>query len=235
MKKISVCMATYNGAKYISEQLDSILMQLGENDEVIVSDDGSSDDTIKIIKKYADPRIRLVYNTEKHGYTKNFENALKYACGDIIFLSDQDDIWLDNKVKLVVNCLNEYDFVIHDCKVTDSKLNVKYESFFEWMGVKKGFLNQFIRMRYLGCCMAFNKNLYEKILPFPPNDKLVEHDAWIGSVAEAYVKCKKMDIPLILYRRHSMNTSEAGEGKGYPLWNKICRRVYRLYYILKVR
>ena len=87
--KISVCMATYNGEKYIAEQIRSILPQLSEDDEVIVSDDGSSDATLDIVRSFNDPRIRIVQNELEHGYTKNFENALNHANGDIIFISDQ--------------------------------------------------------------------------------------------------------------------------------------------------
>lgn len=94
---ISVCMATYNGEKYIKEQIDSILKQLGSDDELVISDDGSSDGTIDIILGYHDPRIHL-YKGSFHSPAFNFENALKNATGDFIFLSDQDDIWYDNKV-----------------------------------------------------------------------------------------------------------------------------------------
>lgn len=232
MEKISVCMAVYNGEKFITEQIDSILCQIGTNDEIIISDDGCSDATIEIIRSYCDPRIKIVCNKGVHGYTKNFENALRYAKGDIIFLSDQDDVWMPNKVERVLDYLQRYDFVIHDCSVTDADLKVIHESFFEWMQVKSGFLSQMIRMRYLGCCMAFTRKVYERIMPFPPNAKYVEHDAWIASICEAFFRCGKLNEPLIFYRRHGLNTSDGGNGKGYPLWNKLCRRVYRLYYIL---
>ena len=88
---ISVCMATYNGEKYLREQVGSILTQLGENDELVVSDDGSTDSTIDILKSYNDPRIKIFINTGRHGVNSNFENALRHADGDYIFLSDQDD------------------------------------------------------------------------------------------------------------------------------------------------
>ena len=101
-------MATYNGGKYIKEQIDSILLQLKEEDELVISDDGSIDDTVQIIKSYSDPRIRLFFHlkpSDQNEWSKpalissNFENALRRAKGDFIFLSDQDDIWLPNKVE----------------------------------------------------------------------------------------------------------------------------------------
>lgn len=94
-------MTTYNGEKYISVQLDSILKQLSENDEVIISDDSSTDRTVDVIKNFKDKRIKLYEDNHFHSPIFNFENALEKASGDIIFLSDQDDVWLDNKVKIM--------------------------------------------------------------------------------------------------------------------------------------
>ena len=103
---ISVCIATYNGEKYIREQLDSILPQLGLDDEVIISDDSSTDNTLKIIEEYNDCRIKIFSNNKFYSPILNFENALKKAQGDFIFLSDQDDIWKSNKVEVVMKYLN---------------------------------------------------------------------------------------------------------------------------------
>src|SRR6266702_1070934 len=101
MQTISVCMATHNGARYIRQQLETILFQLGPDDEVVVSDDSSTDETIAIIKSFADQRIRLFENNTFYSSIFNFENALRRATGDIIVLSDQDDIWLDNKIATI--------------------------------------------------------------------------------------------------------------------------------------
>nr|AIA84980.1 Glycos_transf_2 [uncultured Leptotrichia sp.] len=94
---ISVCMATYNGSSFIKAQLESILFQLNTNDEVVISDDGSSDDTLSIIEAFNDPRIRLIEGPKIHSVAHNFEYAIRHSRGDIIFLSDQDDVWLNNK------------------------------------------------------------------------------------------------------------------------------------------
>ena len=102
---ISVCMATYNGEKYIELQLRSILPQLSEDDEVIVSDDASTDQTLDVVRRLNDNRIKIVHHETDHGYTRNFENALKYAKGDYIFLSDQDDEWLPEKVQVTLQAL----------------------------------------------------------------------------------------------------------------------------------
>ena len=112
---ISVCMATYNGETYIKEQIESIINQLSSSDELIISDDKSTDNTLKIINEFKDPRIKIYIHEKDHGFVKNFENALEKAKGDFIFLSDQDDIWLPNKVAATLKELEYYDFVVSDC------------------------------------------------------------------------------------------------------------------------
>ena len=119
---ISVCIATYNGAPYITEQLASICAQLSDNDEIIVSDDGSTDGTLDVVRAFGDPRIRIVHNQSQRCYTANFENALRYAQGDYIFICDQDDVWLPKKVETIVHYLRDegYSVVAHDAIVTDA-------------------------------------------------------------------------------------------------------------------
>jgi len=109
--KISVCMASYNGEKYIRQQIDSILPQLGESDELIISDDSSTDDTISVVKSINDNRIKLIKDQKFKSPVSNFENAIKNATGDFIFLCDQDDIWQPNKVESVLPFLKQYDLV----------------------------------------------------------------------------------------------------------------------------
>ncbi len=101
MDNISVCMATRNGEKYIKRQLESILIQLTPDDEVVISDDSSSDRTVNIIKGFSDHRIYLYENNTFFSPIFNIENALKKASGEIIVLSDQDDVWLDNKIAVI--------------------------------------------------------------------------------------------------------------------------------------
>src|SRR5690606_17055698 len=96
--KISVCIPTYNGEKYIKAQLESILVQLKPEDEVIISDDSSTDNTIEVIKLFADQRIKLFTNNKFKSPKFNLENALSKATGDIFFLADQDDIWEKDKI-----------------------------------------------------------------------------------------------------------------------------------------
>lgn len=113
---ISVCIATYNGERFIREQIGSIINQLGNEDEIIISDNGSTDSTIDIIKEIDDKRIKLIKGPEKKSPTSNFENALMHAKGEYIFLSDQDDVWKDNKISICMQYLKHYDCVISDAE-----------------------------------------------------------------------------------------------------------------------
>ena len=106
---ISVCIATYNGARYIGEQLASILKQLSAEDEVVVSDDGSTDGTLDIVRSFNDRRIRIVDGPRRHSPTLNFEWALRNAKGEYIFLADQDDVWLPDKLKAATDMLRGYE------------------------------------------------------------------------------------------------------------------------------
>ena len=100
---ISVCIASYNGGTFIHQQLSSILYQIGENDEVIVSDDGSTDNTVSVIKSFHDKRIRIIDGPGQASPVMNFENVLNAAKGDYIFMADQDDVWLDGKVTICMD------------------------------------------------------------------------------------------------------------------------------------
>lgn len=226
--KISVCIATYNGEKYIKEQIDSILLQLSENDEIIISDDYSTDNTLKIIEQYKDKRIKIYFNEKEKGYTKNFENALTKATGDIIFLSDQDDIWLKHKVKKSLKKLLEGDLLISNSMVINNKKEVIEKSIFEVFNTKTGLLNNLLTNRYPGCCMAFKRRILKKILPFPKNQELAPHDIWIPIVAEMYYKVLLEEIPCMLYRRHDNNVSIFKEKSKNTFLKKILLRLYPL-------
>ena len=230
---ISVCMATHNGEKYIKEQLDSILCQLGPEDEVIVSDDGSTDCTINIIKSFNDYRIKIhhykqtIKSKHAHRYVcKNFENALKRAQGDYIFLSDQDDCWLEGKVEKCVELLKTNLLVVHNAKLVDESLrdlgSMMYKNDFvfgNYMALKRG--------KYYGCTLAFRKELLKVILPFP--NSLVLHDHWIGCLAELTGNVYYEKKSLISYRIHNSNTS-VGPSKNSVLF----RMHYRAYMVVKM-
>lgn len=222
--KISVCMATYNGEKYIKEQLESILCQLGDNDEVIISDDGSTDNTKTIIESFKDKRIKFFKNNGTKGVVSNFENALNKSSGDYIFLSDQDDVWLSNKVSTCLNKLKSCDLIVSNCKVVDSSLNIVHESYFNLAKSGKGFLKNLYKSSYLGCCLAFRREMLTDILPFP-KELIMFHDWWIGFIAELKLNVYFEKEPLMLYRRHVNTTSNTVGLSSNSLFFKVYARM----------
>lgn len=224
---ISVCIATYNGEKYIEEQIQSILSQLSEFDEIVISDDGSSDKTRSVIEAYNDARIKIVHNKSEHGYTSNFQNAIYHSIGDIIVLSDQDDVWLPNKISIIKQDLINADLVVSDAKVVDAELNIISNSFWELSSPHVSFWGNLLRFSYLGCCIAFKRRLLDMALPFPKKHQMATHDNWLFLIGLSSFKVYYESTPLILYRRHQSNTSNGGLSKSK---NSYCFMFkYRLY------
>lgn len=231
---ISVCIATYNGARYIGEQLASILPQLSAEDEVVVSDDGSTDGTLDIVRSLNDSRIRIVDGPRRHSPTLNFEWALRNAKGDYVFLADQDDVWLEGKVRRCMEELQKCDCVVSDARVTDSCLNTTSESLFKLMHVRRGRLSNLLwRNGYTGCCMAFKREVLSKALPFPTDIPM--HDIWIGNVAAFCGRLRFIDDRLLLFRRHDATASCNGKGSTYSLWQKLSFRWHTLKNIVKLK
>lgn len=221
---ISVCIATYNGEKFVREQISSILSQLSKDDEVVVSDDGSSDRTVDLVMSINDPRIRIVKGPCRSSLIANFENALKLAKGDYIFLSDQDDIWMENKVEITLKYLATYDCIVSDAIVVDENKNILKPSFFIHNSTHSGrFYNLIVKNGYLGCCMAFRKQVLEKSLPFDKHIPM--HDIWIGNVAAFKFKTRFISEKLIMYRRHSHNNSTAAQKSDYSIKQRIMFRI----------
>lgn len=221
-------MATYNGEKYIREQLESILSQLKETDEIIVSDDGSADSTLDIVRSFHDSRIIILENELEHGYSKNFENALRHAGGDIIFISDQDDVWKPDKVRLMCEVLKCCKLAVHDCAVTDENLNVMIPSFFEHYDIRQGFIRTLLYTRYTGACMAMTRDFMELALPFPDNQSLCPYDYWFAYLGEFNGMAMLVKEPLMYYRRHENTALHAGEYSTRTLREKITTRLYCL-------
>ncbi len=208
----SVCMATYNGEKYIAMQITSILGQIGQQDELIISDDGSTDHTVAIINAFQDPRIKLFQDKSFRDPIKNFEYALEQSTGTSIFLSDQDDVWMDNKYELILQQLLVYDLVVSDSVIVDKQLRVVHPSFFEYFGSGRGIIKNIIRSSYYGSCMAFNRPVLEAALPFP-DTKEIGHDLWLGLVAELKFSVLFLKVPLLKYRRHEATFTSQSVGK----------------------
>jgi glycosyltransferase involved in cell wall biosynthesis len=222
---VSVCMGTKNGATFIKEQLQSILPQLSRNDEVVISDDCSSDDTLAIVRSLEDPRIRILESTSERGVTRNFEASLRTCRGEFIFLGDQDDVWLPNKIQLMKSVLKEYDLAICDCKLVDDSLRTQNDSFYDVNRSGPGLLRNIVKNSYMGCCMAFTRKLRDRALPIP--DDVPIHDFWIGLVAELYFKVCFLPDVLVLHRRHGSNASTTGNSSRQSVNQKILNR-YRM-------
>jgi glycosyltransferase involved in cell wall biosynthesis len=230
--RISVCMATYNGALYIEQQLRSILTQLSSEDEVVISDDSSSDRTVDLIQGIGDPRVRLLPGGKFRSPVYNMENALQKSRGAFIFLADQDDIWLDGKVSKMLMALQDSELVASDCKVVDSDLDLLHESYFRWIGARTGFLNTLVKTPYVGNCMAFRRSLLALALPFPT--RLPMHDWWIALLAEYSGSTCLLREPLVLFRRHPETASSSFGRSRRPLLSKIADRV-RLFRLVVSR
>ncbi len=234
---ISVCVATHNGEKYIHQQLSSILSQLSPEDEVIISDDRSSDDTLSIIRSFDDARITILHHTPstakfKIDYaTRNFENALNHSKGEIVFLADQDDVWFPNKIETVMAALDNADIIMSDCTTTDPNLNIISKSYYQTeRKFKQSILANIWKPAFLGACMAFKRDVVEKSLPFPPHG--VGHDLWLGIIGLKHFRFTFVNEPLIYYRRHSDTVTDGGKDNNTSLWFKIKYRLYVLYAIV---
>lgn len=204
---VSVALAAYNGERFLPAQTASILRQLGPADELVISLDPSSDGSRTICENLsaADSRIVLLDGPGR-GVIANFENALSRTAGEFVFLSDQDDVWLDGKVSACLTALRDCDalLVMHNAKLTDGELRPLGKTALNGR-FHSGAAANLLRNRYQGCCMAFRRELLDAALPFPEN--LPMHDQWLGLIAQKRGRVAYISRPLILYRRHADTTT----------------------------
>lgn len=214
MEKVDILLATYNGEKYIREQIDSILNQTYKEFRLLISDDGSTDGTRDILNEYKakDDRIEIFMQEENLGVVKNFEFLLKKVEAKYYMFSDQDDIWKDEKIEKSLNKIEEgFDLVYSDLEVVDENLNVTYESYWKLKGIYKKikkynnfeslYLNNFIT----GCTVISKKELIDSFMPLPNISKFVLHDYWISLIISQNGKIAYIEEPLIKYRQHKNN------------------------------
>jgi glycosyltransferase involved in cell wall biosynthesis len=189
--------------------VDSILSQLGPADELIAVDDASQDRSVELLAGVPDPRVRLHRNAANVGVLKTFERALSLASGDIVFLSDQDDIWLPGKVAKALDVFASnprVTMVVTDAVIVDEQGRVLNPSFFSVRGrFSTGFVRNFIKNKYLGCTLSFRRTMLRRFLPIPHDVPM--HDIWFGLLNEIYGKTYFIDEPLTAYRRHGRNAS----------------------------
>lgn len=205
--RISIAMATYNGAKYLGEQLDSFLQQTRIPDELVICDDGSTDNTVEILKafsKQAPFDVRIFINKANLGYTKNFEKAIKNCTGDVIFLSDQDDVWHAHKISVVLETFLVHQdklLIVHDGDLVDDNLDSHGATKLGQIVSGYGNADSLIT----GALTAFRRELLPFALPIPGGIK--GHDGWLHNIARFLETRFVLDQPLQLIRRHATNTS----------------------------
>lgn len=213
MKK-SICIATYNGSKYLRSQLSSILMQIGADDEVIIVDDCSSDATVEIIESFGDERVKVYKNQRNQRHVRSFAKAISLAQNELIFLSDQDDIWEKNRleifekkfldfpeVQLVTSnfyCIDDEDRLIENqLRKVSASSSTSYRK--NILDILNG------RIGYYGCAMAFRRDLVSILLPIP--DYVEAHDLWIGMAANVRKSNLHIEDKTLYHRIHRDNAS----------------------------
>jgi glycosyltransferase involved in cell wall biosynthesis len=234
--KVSVAMCTFNGAAFVEAQLESILTQSKPPDEIVLCDDGSTDRTIdiatKIAQKYPD-KIRIIQNERKLGYCRNFESAVSLVTGDVIFLSDQDDVWFPDKVASMLRVFAEDPEVVlvySDAVITDAELRPTGTVFNRRKDAelrKTPTLQRLSRgPAFNGLMMAFRSRLKPLVIPFSPLSLQWGHDHWIAFIAYAVGEIRLVDRPLVYYRRHGTNSGGDAELDGglFYQWRVVKRK-----------
>mgnify|MGYP004702204197 CR=1 FL=1 len=235
MIKISIALCTYNGEKYLAEQLQSLFDQSLSPDEIVVSDDGSKDSTLVIVEtfKLRDRiPIRVLTHDQNLGVYRNFIHCIENCTGDIIFTCDQDDYWMPNKLEkhMLIHTNNpEVDLVYSNAEVVLNTLDhVLYplwerESILDVQKGKSSFSSLVVKGQSIaGCCMSFKKSFFEKILPVPD---LVYHDDWIATSACLSGKIIGLPEPLIKYRQHGGNVVGTVRGSKLSFYKSLFTNV----------
>lgn len=231
--KISVAMATYNGAKYIKEQLESIANQSVKPDELVISDDSSTDDTVYIVKEFVAKvsfEVKLICNKHNLGFSKNFSQALEYTTGDIVFLSDQDDVWLPNKIEKCIGYFYEnpkIQVLIHDSELVDEHLNSLGSFKYKWnLSDENNIQSNIANKGFSGNCCVCRKEFLNEILPIP---NVFYHDDWIGRISYYFNLMKIVDDSLLLYRRHSEAISYGSTPSNNIIYTILSRKIKSLF------
>jgi len=197
---VSIAMATYNGENYLKEQLDSIFNQSYKNIEIIVCDDCSSDKTVAILAEYKKKYgLKYYINKNNLGFKRNFEKAISLCSGDFIALADQDDIWIENKIEVLVKEIGENSLIHSACSLIDenskeiSSLWIKQDDF------KYSFAKFIFGNTVTGCTVLFKKELLKDFSPIPSGEKY--HDCWLALLATKMNGIVYCDKPLVKYRQ----------------------------------
>jgi glycosyltransferase involved in cell wall biosynthesis len=205
-------MASYRGASYISEQLESILEQLDEHDEIVIVDDASPDNTVEIIRSVADPRIRLIESRGNRGYVRAFETAVLASRGSFVFLSDQDDVWVPGRVAAMVQALQSVRVVASNFEILGGHarpwippLSSTWDRrpWANLVGIMVGY------RAYYGCGMAFRRDMLPIFTPIPPYLR-ESHDLWLAICGNLAGSVAHLEQATLLRRLHDSNETPAG-------------------------
>lgn len=215
--RASVCMATYNGARHVTEQVSSILEQLGDRDELVVVDDGSRDATVALVSELADPRVRVVPLDRNHGYVAAFQEALREARGRYLVLADQDDVWLPGRLEALVDALGASDVVATNLSTLGGPPRIRgpygqqdwHLRAADGRHPRRNVLGVLAGNRpYYGCAMALRRDALRTLLPFPAF--LTEsHDLWIALYGNLARSMTHLELRSVERRFHDDNASPA--------------------------
>lgn len=226
---VSICMATYNGEKYLKEQLDSLLNQTYKNIDIIIQDDCSTDTTMEILNSYKTfSNIKVFQNTKNLGYVKNFETVLQKSTGDFIAICDQDDIWETDKIEILLNEIEDSSLIYSNSMLVDSQGNSLNKTLSQKL--KNNFINSHTALNFLydnsvsAHAVLFQKELLKYIIPFSKN---IYFDTWIAATASSYSSIKYIDIPLVKYRQHETNTLANTPKKNKNIKKEVLNKVQK--------
>ena len=208
-------MTTYNGEKYLAEQIDSILAQSYSDFELIISDDCSTDATRTILKEYEkkDRRIKLHFNEINLGFKKNFEQVIKLCSGGFIALSDQDDVWTENHLEILMSNIGSADLIGADAIMTDSHLNPLGYTMQDATGIKLEnpnsdflFLHELYSNIFQGTACLMRSSILQSLLPIP--ECALFHDHWAALIASIGNGLAYIQEPVLFYRQHKEQVTE---------------------------
>lgn len=223
---VSVVMATYNGERYLREQLDSIAAQTLQPTQIIIQDDSSDDQTVAIVQEYASYLpIQLETNSHNIGYVRNFELALSKAEGKYIAICDQDDIWEPNKLELLLKTIGTKTLIYSDSLLIDADGNSLNQTLSDKL--KNNFISTDSPLSFIydNCISAhallFHRSLLPQLFPFP---KHLYFDAWIAANATSINGISYLNQRLVRYRQHASNTLSRRQKVSLPISEKITHK-----------
>ncbi|MDQ6739641.1 MAG: glycosyltransferase family 2 protein [Actinomycetota bacterium] len=210
--RASVCMATYNGAEYVAEQIESIMRQLGPNDELVIVDDASPDTTVEVVRTFSDDRVTVLQAGQNQGYVRSFEQAVLASKGEYVFLADQDDVWLPGRLAVMLRALQGADVVASNFAVLDDgdRGKVPLLRAADSGHHARNIAGILVGYRpYYGCGMAMTRAQARVFTPVPSYLK-ESHDLWLALCGNVAGSMAHLDEPTLLRRLHGNNVTPTG-------------------------